>query len=68
MSSMSPLETYLTLERQMLQLDAAGDGQADAIREAMDPVWYERGPEDRVFLDARKIPVPDGPRPGSSSS
>jgi hypothetical protein len=57
MANMSRLETYLALERQMLRLDAAGDGLADAVREAMDPVWYELDAEERAFLDGRQIPI-----------
>jgi hypothetical protein len=57
MANLSRLETYLALERQMLQLDAAGDALADAVREAMDPLWYELGPEERAFLDGRTVPT-----------
>jgi hypothetical protein len=55
MASMSRLEAYLALEREMLRLDAAGDDHADALRDAMDPLWYELGPEDRKFLNERVI-------------
>ena len=37
MASMSRLEAYLALEREMLRLDAAGDELAEALRDAMDP-------------------------------
>jgi transcriptional regulator with XRE-family HTH domain len=54
-ASMSRLKAYLALEREMLRLDAAGDDHADALRDAMDPLWYELGPEDRKFLNERVI-------------
>ena len=57
MAEMNRIEAYLSLERAMLQLDAAGDGFSDALREAMDPLWYELGDEDREFLNRRQIPA-----------
>jgi hypothetical protein len=56
MAEMNRLEAYLSLERAMLQLDAAGDAFADSLREVMDPLWYELSDEDRDFLNARRIP------------
>ena len=56
MAEMNRLEAYLSLERAMLQLDAAGDGFADGLREAMDPLWYELSDDDREFLNRRHIP------------
>jgi hypothetical protein len=56
MASMSRLEAYLALEREMLRLDAAGDELAEALRDAMDPLWYRLGPDDRKFLNQRTIP------------
>jgi hypothetical protein len=34
------LRRYLELERLMLVLDEEGDSAADALRDAMDPLWY----------------------------
>lgn len=56
MAEMNRLEAYLSLERAMLQLDAAGDRFADALRDAMDPLWYELSDEDREFLSRRQVP------------
>jgi hypothetical protein len=56
MAELIRLEAYLSLERAMLQLDAAGDLFADALRDAMDPLWYELSDEDREFLDRRQVP------------
>ncbi len=56
MAELNRLEAYLSLERAMLQLDAAGDLFADALRDAMDPLWYELGDEDREFLSRRQVP------------
>ena len=56
MAEMNRLEAYLSIERAMLQLDAAGDPFADALRDAMDPLWYELGDEDRAFLSRRQVP------------
>ena len=53
---MSRLEAYLALEREMLRLDEAGDEYADALRDAMDPLWHLLGPEERAFLNGRTIP------------
>jgi len=36
-ATMSRLQAYLALEREMLRLDAAGDELAEALRDAMDP-------------------------------
>jgi len=51
------IDTYLTLERLMLQLDEVGDPLADHIRDLMDPVWYELPKADRATLDRRAIEV-----------
>ena len=56
MAELNRLEAYLSLERAMLQLDAAGDLFADALRDAMDPLWYELSDEDREFLNRRQVP------------
>jgi hypothetical protein len=56
MAEMNRLEAYLSLERAMLRLDAAGDGFADSLREAMDPLWYDLSDDDREFLNRRHIP------------
>lgn len=47
---------YLDLEQMMLRLAEAGDPQADAIRDLMDPLWYQLTDEDRKLLDAREEP------------
>jgi len=57
MAEMNRLEAYLSLERAMLQLDAAGDEFADALRDAMDPLWYELSDDDREFLNRRQVPA-----------
>ena len=53
---MTRLATYLALEREMLLLERLGVALADAVRDAMDPIWYQLGPEERRFLDGRTIP------------
>jgi hypothetical protein len=53
---MDRLETYLALEREMLRLDAVGADLADTLRDAMDSIWHELGPEERKILDERTIP------------
>ncbi len=45
------LGAYLSLERAMLALDDAGDPMADALRDALDPLWYGLTDDDRVFLN-----------------
>jgi hypothetical protein len=57
MADMNRLEAYLALEREMLRLDEAGDALADSLRDAMDPLWYQLGDEEREFLNGRTIPV-----------
>lgn len=56
MALMNRLEAYLSLERAMLRLDAAGDAFADVLRDSMDPLWFQLSPDDREFLDRRRIP------------
>ncbi len=51
------IDTYLTLERLMLQLDETRDPLAERIRDLMDPVWYELSATDRTALDRRVIEV-----------
>lgn len=49
------LRKYLELERLMLILDEEGDRSADALRDAMDPIWYSLSDEERRILDERTI-------------
>jgi len=49
------LRQYLELERLMLIFDEAGEPGADALRDAMDPIWYSLAPEERRLLDDRTI-------------
>jgi hypothetical protein len=49
------LDAYLDLERAMLALDDAGDQMADALRDALDPIWYALSDDDRAFLNQRSI-------------
>lgn len=60
---MSPrLRAYLSLEREMLELEAIDDDAADLLRDAMDPMWYSLTDEDHAWLDARPIgPLPSDP-------
>ncbi len=57
MATVNRLGTYLALEREMLRLDALGVDLADTLRDAMDPIWHQLGPEERKFLNERTIPV-----------
>lgn len=57
MASVNRLGTYLVLEREMLRLEEAGSDLAEALREAMDPIWYQLGAEERKFLNERTIPL-----------
>jgi hypothetical protein len=41
----------------MLRLEESGSDLAEALREAMDPIWYQLGPEERKFLNEREIPI-----------
>jgi hypothetical protein len=54
------LQEYLRLEREMLRLDAtaAGEGEADEIRDVMDVVWSRLSHEDRQLLNGRAIVLP----------
>jgi hypothetical protein len=49
------LRAYLELERLMLVLDEAADPAADALRDAMDPIWYSLSDDERRILDDRTI-------------
>jgi hypothetical protein len=49
------LRKYLELERLMLVLDEDGDSGADALRDAMDPIWYSLNDEERRALDSRAM-------------
>ena len=56
------LRAYLALEHEMMDLERSGDAAADALRDAMDPLWYALDDEERRWLDNRII----GPSPASS--
>jgi hypothetical protein len=47
------LHAYLAFERAMVDLDAAGDPLADALRDRMDDVWWALSDDDRELLDRR---------------
>ena len=49
------LRAYLELEQLMLVLDEAGDTASEALRDAMDPIWYALTDEERRLLDDRKV-------------
>jgi hypothetical protein len=49
------LRKYLELERLMLILDEEGERGADALRDAMDPIWYSLSDEERRILDDRTV-------------
>ena len=51
------LRKYLELERLMLVLDENGDASAEALRDAMDPVWYSLTDDERRVLDERSVAV-----------
>ncbi len=53
------LETYLSLEERMLTLDARQDPSAEAVRDAMDTLWYRLSDRDREYLDSRRV-IGDG--------
>lgn len=54
--AMTPrLRIYLELERLMLIFDEEGDAAAEALRGAMDPIWYALTGEERRLLDERRI-------------
>ena len=57
MATVNRLGTYLILEREMLRLEESGSDLAEALRDAMDPIWYQLGPEERKFLNEREIPL-----------
>jgi hypothetical protein len=49
------LDAYLDLERAMRALDDVGDPTADALRDALDPIWYALTDDERAFLNQRAI-------------
>lgn len=51
------LRVYLELERLMLSLDETDAVSADALRDAMDPLWYSLGSQERQLLDERSLGV-----------
>jgi hypothetical protein len=64
------LETYLSLEERLLTLDARQDPSAEAVRDAMDTLWYRLSEKDREYLDSRTVigdgDVEGGPEPGDA--
>jgi hypothetical protein len=59
--STSRLAAYLSLEREMLALDAAGDPLAERLRDAMDPIWYSLADDEHARLNARTVLDVSGP-------
>ena len=53
----SRLRIYLELERLMSSLDETDVVSADAIRDAMDPIWYKLSDQERHVLDERSVGV-----------
>ena len=51
------LRVYLELERLMLSLDETDAVSADALRDAMDPLWYGLSDQERHLLDERSLGV-----------
>lgn len=49
------MQAYLELERLMLSLDERDGVSSDAIRDAMDPIWYGLSDDEREVLDQRSI-------------
>ena len=49
------LDTYLTLERVMIELDERDDPLADDLRDIMDPLWYSLSPQERAHLNSRTV-------------
>ncbi len=49
------LEAYLGIEREMRALDELGDPIADALRDALDPIWLSLSEDEIRFLDRRII-------------
>jgi hypothetical protein len=47
----------LELERLMLSLDETDMASADALRDAMDPLWYSLSNQERQVLDDRSLGV-----------
>jgi hypothetical protein len=53
----SLLSLYLELERLMLVADTVDERAADALRDAMDPIWQALSDDDRLLLDQRVVNV-----------
>ncbi len=49
------LDAYLDVERNMLALDDVDDPMADALRDALDTIWYALTDEERTILNRREI-------------
>lgn len=55
---MTPLlSLYLELERLMLVADTFDERSADALRDAMDPIWQALSDDERNLLDQRVVHV-----------
>lgn len=57
----SALTGYLALERAILRADAAGDPDADVLRDLLDPIWRRLDAKELAQLDARQ--PADKPQP-----
>jgi hypothetical protein len=49
------LREYLEFERLMLILDEQGSPAVEALRDAMDSIWYRLGDDERRLLNERTI-------------
>jgi hypothetical protein len=49
------LREYLELERLMLIFDEESNPAAEALRDAMDPIWYRLSDQERRLLNERAI-------------
>ena len=47
------LDAYLTLERDMLEMDADGSPEAEELRDLMDPIWHALDDWERNYLNHR---------------
>lgn len=49
------LRNYLELERLMLLVEGDNEPTAEALRDAMDPIWYSMTEDERRALDDRSV-------------
>jgi len=49
------LRIYLELERVLLLVEADNEIAAEALRDAMDPIWYSMTEDERRVLDDRAV-------------